>query len=65
MPANLENSAVVTGLANVSFHSIPKTENSKECSVYCTTAVIANAGRVMLKFSKLGFNSTSRCSSSF
>ena len=30
-PANLENSAVATGLENVSFHSTPK-GNAKECS---------------------------------
>ena len=31
MPANLENSAVATGLEKVSFHSNPK-GNAKECS---------------------------------
>ena len=30
MPANLEKSAVATGLEKVSFHSIPK-ESPKEC----------------------------------
>ena len=30
MPANLENSAVVTGLEKVSFHSIPKKGNARE-----------------------------------
>ena len=44
MPANLENSAVATGLEKVSFHS-----NSKECSNYCTTALISQASKVMLK----------------
>ena len=44
MPANLENSAVVTGLENVSFHS-----NAKECSNYCTTALISHTSKVMLK----------------
>ena len=29
-PANLENSAVVTGLEKVSFHSVPKKNNAKE-----------------------------------
>ena len=31
MPANLENSAVVTGLEKVSFHSNPKERQYKEC----------------------------------
>ena len=30
MPANLENSAVATGLKNVSFHSNPKEEKEHE-----------------------------------
>ena len=36
MPANLENSAVATGLEKVSFLTIPKKGNAKECSNYCT-----------------------------
>ena len=36
MPANLENSAVATGLEKVSFLQIPKKGNAKECSNYCT-----------------------------
>ena len=44
MPANLENSAVATGLENVSFHS-----NPKECSNYCTITLILHASKVMLK----------------
>ena len=35
-PANLENSAVATGLEKVSFLQIPKKGNAKECSNYCT-----------------------------
>ena len=46
MPANLENSAVATGLEKVSFHSNPK---AKECSNYCTNALISHASKVMLK----------------
>ena len=51
MPANLENSAVATGLEKVSFHSnpIPKQGNAKECSKYQTTAVISHISKVMLK----------------
>ena len=49
MPANLENSAVATGLEKVSFHSNPKKGNAKECSHYHTTALISHASKVMLK----------------
>ena len=49
MPANLENSAVATGLEKVSFIPIPKKHNAKECSNYCTIALISNASKVMLK----------------
>ena len=49
MPANLENSAVATGLEKVSFHSSPKKGNAKECSNYRTVALISNASKVMLK----------------
>ena len=49
MPANLENSAVATGLEKVSFHSNPKERQQKECSNYCTLALISHATKVMLK----------------
>ena len=49
MPANLENSAVATGLETVSFHSNSKKGNAKECSNYCTIALISHASKVMLK----------------
>ena len=42
MPANSENSAVATGLEKVSFHSNPKEGNAKECSNYCTIALISH-----------------------
>ena len=48
MSANLENSAVATGLKKVSFHSNHK-GNAKECSYYCTIALISHASKVMLK----------------
>ena len=44
MPANLENSAVASGLDKVSFHS-----NPKECSDYHTIALISHASKAMLK----------------
>ena len=49
MPANLENSAVATGLEKVNFHSNPKKGNAKECSNYHTIALISHASKLMLK----------------
>ena len=49
MPANLENSAVATGLEKVSFHPIPKKGSAKECSNYHTIALISHASKVILK----------------
>ena len=49
MPANLENSAVATGLEKVIFIPVPKKGNAKECSNYCTIALISHASKVMLK----------------
>ena len=49
MPANLENSAVATGLEKSVFITIPKKGNAKECSNYCTIALISHASKVMLK----------------
>ena len=48
MPANLENSAVTTGLEKINFPSNPK-GNDKECSNYRTIALISHASKVMLK----------------
>ena len=49
MPAHLENSAVATGLKQVSFHSNPKERQCKECSNYRTVALISHISKVMLK----------------
>ena len=49
MPANLENSAVVTGLEKVSFIPIPKKGNAKKHSNYFTIALISHASKVMLR----------------
>ena len=49
MPANLENSAVATGLEKVSFHSSLK-GNAKECSNYHTIALISHTSKVIIKF---------------
>ena len=48
MPGNLENSAVVTGLEEICFHSNPE-GNVKECSNYHTVALISHSSKVMLK----------------
>ena len=49
MPANLENSAVATGLKRSVFIPIPKKGNAKECSNYRTIALISHTSKVMLK----------------
>ena len=49
MPANLENSAVATGLEKSVFIPIPKKGNAKECSNYHTIALISHTSKVMLK----------------
>ena len=41
--------AVATGLEKSVFIPIPKKGNAKECSNYCTIAVISHASKVMLK----------------
>ena len=40
---------VMTFLEKVCFHFNPKKGNAKECSNYCTIALISHAGKVMLK----------------
>ena len=49
MPANLENSTVAAGLEKISFHSSLKERHAKECSNYCTIALISHTSQVMLK----------------
>ena len=49
MPANLENSAVATGLEKSVFIPVPKKGNDKECSNYCTIVLISHTSKVMLK----------------
>ena len=48
-PANLENSAVATGLEKFSFYSDFKNGSAKECSNYHTIVLIPHASKVMLK----------------
>ena len=47
MPANMENSAVATGL--IRFHSNPKKSNAKQYSSYCKIGLILHASKVMFK----------------
>ena len=46
---NMENSAAATGLERSVFIPIPKKGNPKECSNYCTIALISHTSKVMLK----------------
>ena len=48
MPANLEHSAVPTGLEKVSFHSNPK-ERQCQGMFKCANALISHTSKVMLK----------------
>ena len=49
MPANLENSAVATGLEKQFSFQPQKKGNAKECSNYHTIALISHVSKVMLK----------------
>ena len=49
MPANLENSAVATGLERSVFIPILKKSNAKEWSNYRTTALISQASKITFK----------------
>ena len=52
MPANLENSAIATGLERSVFIPIPKKGNAKKRSNYQTIALISHASKVMLNIHK-------------
>ena len=49
MPANLENSAVPTGLEKVSFHSNPKERQCQRMLKLPHIVLISHASKVMLK----------------
>ena len=49
MPANLEKLSVAQDWNRSVFIPIPKKGNFKECSKYCTIALISHASKVMLK----------------
>ena len=57
MSANLENSAVATGIEKVRFIPIPKKGNAKECLNYHTIAFISHASKVTLKILQARFHS--------
>ena len=61
MPANLENSAVATGLEKVSFHSSPKKRQCKEYSNYHTIALISHTSKVMLKILQVRLQQNLNC----
>ena len=54
MSANLENSAVATGLKKVSFHSNPKKGNAKECSNYHRIALISHSSVLAWRIPGIG-----------
>ena len=56
LPANLENSAVATGLEKVSFLS-----NAKECSLYCTVALISHPSKVILEILQARLQQYTNC----
>ena len=49
MPANLENSAVATGLEKVSFHSNPKDRQCQRMLKLPHNCILSHASKVMLK----------------
>ena len=55
MPANLENSAVASGLADVSFYSNPKERQCQRMLKLPTIALISHTSKVMLKILQARF----------
>ena len=55
MPADLENSAVATGLEKVSFHSNPKERQCQRMLKLPQIALISHASKVMLKILQVRF----------
>ena len=49
MPANLENSAMATGLEKVSFHSNPEEGKHQRMAIHWTTALTSHASKAILK----------------
>ena len=49
MPANLENSAMATGLEKSVFIPMPKESNARGCSNYRTAALLSHASKARLQ----------------
>ena len=49
IPADVENSAVATGLEKITFHSNPKERKCQKCSNHHIIALISRTSKVMLK----------------
>ena len=49
MSANLESSAMATGLEKSVFIPVPNKGNAKECSNYHTTALVSQVSKDLLK----------------
>ena len=61
MPANLENSAVVTGLEKVSFHCNPKERQGQRMIKLQQIALISHASKVILKILQTRFQQYVNC----
>ena len=61
MSANLENSAVDTGLERSVFIPIAKKGNDKECSDYPTIALISHTSKVILKILQARLQQYANC----
>ena len=61
MPANLENSEWSQDWKRSVFIIIPKKGNAKECSNYCTIALISHAGKVILEILQAGLQQFMNC----
>ena len=61
MPANLKYSTVATRLQKSVFIPIPKKGNAKQCSNYCTVALISHTSNVMLKILQARFQQYVNC----
>ena len=61
MPANLESQQWPQDWKRSVFILIPKRGNPKECSNYCTVAVVSHASKVMLKILQVRLQQYMNC----
>ena len=61
MPTNLENSAVATGLENISFHSNPKKGQRQRMFRLPDIALISHASKVMHKILQVSLQQYAKC----